>query len=119
MPTLLSTKDPFQSLFYPIEEKGFLGARAKEFGVDPSLLRALVRQESVFEPRARSRAGALGLTQLMPATAKSLSRSVLRARYRAFRERHPGCKPLDYRGRETWTALPAEFNPSRNLAWVS
>ena len=43
----------------------------------------------------------------------------LRARYRAFRERHPGCKPLDYRGRETWTALPAEFNPSRNLAWVS
>ena len=43
----------------------------------------------------------------------------LRARYLAFRERHPGHKPLDYRGRETWTALPAEFNPSRNLAWVS
>jgi hypothetical protein len=43
----------------------------------------------------------------------------LRARYRAFRARYPGCKPLDYRGRETWTALPAEFNPSRNLAWVS
>jgi hypothetical protein len=43
----------------------------------------------------------------------------LRARYRAFRTRYPGCKPLDYRGRETWTALPAEFNPSRNLAWVS
>ena len=43
----------------------------------------------------------------------------LRARYRAFRARYPGCKPLNYRGRETWTALPAEFNPSRNLAWVS
>src|SRR6202163_3212063 len=43
----------------------------------------------------------------------------LRARYRAFRAPHPACKPLGYRGRETWTALPAEFNPSRNLAWVS
>jgi soluble lytic murein transglycosylase-like protein len=74
--------DGWRRLFYPIEEKGFVGVRAKEFGIDPSLLRALVRQESVFEPRARSRAGALGLTQLMPATAKSLSRSVLRARYR-------------------------------------
>jgi soluble lytic murein transglycosylase len=46
------------------------------------VLRGLVRQESVFDPQARSRAGALGLTQLMPATAKSLSRSVLRIRYR-------------------------------------
>jgi len=43
----------------------------------------------------------------------------LRARYRAFRDAHPGHKPVLYRGRETWTALPPEFNPSRNLAWVS
>jgi soluble lytic murein transglycosylase len=74
--------DGWRRLFYPIEEKGYLSGRASEFGLDPSLLRALVRQESIFEPRARSRAGALGLTQLMPATAKSLVRSVLRARYR-------------------------------------
>lgn len=74
--------DGWRRLFYPIEEKGFVAERAKEFGVDPALLRGLVRQESIFDPRARSRAGALGLTQLMPATAKSLSRSVLRARYR-------------------------------------
>ncbi len=74
--------DGWRRLYYPIEEKGYLGSRASEFGLDPSLLRALVRQESVFEPRARSRAGALGLTQLMPATAKSLVRSILRARYR-------------------------------------
>ena len=69
-------------MYYPIEEKGFLEDRAKEFGIDPAILRGLVRQESVFDPRARSRAGALGLTQLMPATAKSLSRSILRSRYR-------------------------------------
>jgi soluble lytic murein transglycosylase len=82
--------DAWRRLFYPIEEKGFVGARAKEFGVDPALLRGLVRQESVFEPQARSRAGALGLTQLMPATAKSLARSVLRARYRTAFLYDPG-----------------------------
>jgi soluble lytic murein transglycosylase-like protein len=74
--------DGWRRLYYPIEEKGFLAERAREAGLDPAVLRALVRQESVFDPRARSRAGALGLTQLMPATARSLSRSLLRARYR-------------------------------------
>jgi hypothetical protein len=33
----------------------------------------------------------------------------LRRRYLAFVSRYPGRKPLDYRGRETWTELPAEF----------
>ena len=45
--------------------------------------------------------------------------SRLRAQYRAFRYRYPGHKPCRYLGRETWTELPLEFNPSRNLAWVS
>ncbi len=81
-PSEARVPDGWRRLFYPIEENGFLADRGKEFGIDPALLRGLVRQESLFEPRARSRAGALGLTQLTPATAKSLSRSVLRARYR-------------------------------------
>jgi hypothetical protein len=42
----------------------------------------------------------------------------LRARYRAFRARHGPLKPLDYPRRDRWTALPSEFNPSRNLGWV-
>lgn len=74
--------DGWRRLFYPIEEKGFLADRAREVGLDAALLRALVRQESVFDPGAKSRAGALGLTQLLPSTAKSLARSVLRVRYR-------------------------------------
>ena len=33
----------------------------------------------------------------------------LRARYRAFRARYPDRKPLYYKGRHTWSALPREF----------
>ncbi len=45
---------------------------AQAHGLPPSLLTALVRQESGFDPHARSSAGAMGLTQLMPGTAASL-----------------------------------------------
>jgi soluble lytic murein transglycosylase len=74
--------DGWRRLYYPIEEGDFLSEGAREFAIEASLLRGLVRQESVFDATARSRAGAMGLTQLMPSTARTLARSVLRARYR-------------------------------------
>lgn len=77
-----SVPDGWRRLYYPIEEGGFLAERAREFRLDPAILRGLVRQESLFEADAKSRAGALGLTQLLPATAKSVARSLLRTRYR-------------------------------------
>ena len=43
---------------------------ASRYRIDPDLLSALVEVESARNPRAVSRAGAVGLTQLMPATAK-------------------------------------------------
>lgn len=45
-------------------------------GLDPDLGFRLVRAESNFNPRARSHAGALGYTQLMPRTARWLDRGM-------------------------------------------
>jgi soluble lytic murein transglycosylase-like protein len=47
-------------------------AAARRQSLDPALLRAVMRQESAFNPCAVSIKGALGLMQLMPATAREL-----------------------------------------------
>lgn len=45
-------------------------AKAKKYKVIPELLHAVIEAESAYDPKAVSRAGAVGLMQLMPATAK-------------------------------------------------
>lgn len=63
-------------IVYPFPFRQVIVAEARERGVDPFLAAALIRQESMFNPRARSPVGALGLMQVMPATGSSLARNL-------------------------------------------
>lgn len=47
------------------------GIIAETHGIRPELFQAQIRQESGFNPRARSNAGARGIAQIMPGTARA------------------------------------------------
>jgi soluble lytic murein transglycosylase-like protein len=49
-----------------------IDAAAKAHDLDPALVRAVIHAESGFNPKARSHKGAVGLMQLMPATAREV-----------------------------------------------
>jgi len=51
---------------------GLVAEAARDQQLDPALLSAVIQQESGYDPHAVSSAGAMGLMQLMPDTARSL-----------------------------------------------
>ena len=58
----------------PYKQQVFESAQANE--LDPSLIYGVMRRESLFDPLARSKVGALGLMQLMPSTARRVAQSL-------------------------------------------
>ncbi len=66
--------DDFRYLMYPLPFPGMVFDAAAQSEVPPHLIYAIMREESRFETDAISRAGAVGLMQLMPDTARRVAK---------------------------------------------
>jgi soluble lytic murein transglycosylase len=64
------------ALAYPLAFRDQIARVSQGAAIPADLLQALMREESALDPRALSPSGALGLTQLMPATARVLARKL-------------------------------------------
>jgi soluble lytic murein transglycosylase len=61
-------------IFYPLKWWSNIKEEAKRHNIDPYLIAGLIRQETVFNPNARSRANAYGLMQLLPYVGRDVAR---------------------------------------------
>jgi soluble lytic murein transglycosylase len=69
-----STSPPwYERIRYPLHYSEYVRVHAREHGLDPALLAAVIYQESKFNPDARSSSGAIGLMQLTPSTAHGIA----------------------------------------------
>ncbi|MCB1775394.1 MAG: transglycosylase SLT domain-containing protein, partial [Gammaproteobacteria bacterium] len=64
-------------LRFPLAHADVVEENARRHGIDDAWVFAVMRQESAFMQNARSHAGAMGLMQLMPATARNVARDML------------------------------------------
>jgi soluble lytic murein transglycosylase-like protein len=65
-----------RELLYPRYFINFIDEDAKQFGADPLLVLSIMREESRFDPRAKSEAAARGLLQFIITTAREIGRDV-------------------------------------------
>jgi soluble lytic murein transglycosylase len=63
----------FERIRYPLRYPEYVRVHARENGLDPALLAAVIYQESKFHASAESSSGAIGLMQLTPATAHGIA----------------------------------------------
>jgi soluble lytic murein transglycosylase len=80
---VVSTSPPwYERVRYPLRYTALVREQAREKGLDPALVAAVIYQESRFRADARSSSGAIGLMQLQPQTARGIA---LRTGGTAFR----------------------------------
>lgn len=65
----LSDKNTMRQIQYPLAHWDIISEASAKHGIDPFIVISLMREESRFDPEARSNVGAAGLMQLMPQTA--------------------------------------------------
>ena len=63
----------WERLWYPMRYEQIVRGHAHHYDLDPALLAAVIYQESKFRAHARSKSGAIGLMQLLPATAEGIA----------------------------------------------
>ncbi len=68
----ISFSNPKYRLAYPIYYSALINKTAGKYGINPYLMLALMREESFFNTEAVSSTGAMGLMQIMPATARMM-----------------------------------------------
>jgi soluble lytic murein transglycosylase len=68
--------EPAFAYCYPLAFWDIVSRESEQHGIDPFLVLAIVRQESAYDPYARSAARALGLMQLLPSTAQRTANRV-------------------------------------------
>jgi soluble lytic murein transglycosylase len=81
--TVAALPRPLQRLIYPLPYADTIAAQAKQRGVDPLLFAGLIRQESTFNPTARSSANALGLAQVVPTTGQGIANALGRGSFKS------------------------------------
>lgn len=69
------------TILYPFPQREMVELEARESGLDPILVAALIRQESAWDRDIVSHAGAVGLMQVMPATGRQLARAIGPSRF--------------------------------------
>jgi soluble lytic murein transglycosylase len=80
---LQRTEPPWYArLWYPLRYSTIVRVHANENHIDPALLAAVIDAESKFDPSAHSSAGAVGLMQLTPSTAKGIAQYTGGTRFR-------------------------------------
>lgn len=69
----IGLEEPLRRYLHPRNHRALVEGEARKNGIDPCLVYAVMREESHFNPKVVSKAGAIGLMQLMPETARRLA----------------------------------------------